>query len=65
MSVHKLPEREHSKLYDSGSYARGCDVTWCGVRVEDMSREDLICFIGTLDYHREQDCKRGIAGNEA
>lgn len=35
-------------------YERGERCEWLGKRVPDMTREELVAFIGQLDYLREQ-----------
>lgn len=34
---------------DDSSYRNGLECSWCGVAVSEMSREELIAFIGMLD----------------
>ena len=44
-----MEEQPRPMLGSSSSFVRGCNIEWMGVKVKDMTRFELVCFIAMLD----------------
>lgn len=49
MSAKQTPNVQLRNLAQPADVEAAKDIEWCGVRVEDMTREELMAFIWQLD----------------